>query len=133
MKSFIALTLLAASLFASAGAHADPLVCIKQDISENTDTPRLEVVNFQCNTMKRVEAGIELVSITAEAGSLYAACSGIGAEVSVLLQGGAIGLHAIKFAVSQLPCDKETPAKKIDAEVRQLVREELMDAGVTCH
>lgn len=86
-----------------------------------------------CETLTGVSTGLQAVSLTLTAGSLYAACTGIGAPYSLLMQGGALSFRVVDLVVKQLPCDSKTQDEKIQRMTNQAVCEKLKSQGIVCN
>ncbi len=87
---------------------------------------------FQCKKLKLVQDSLEVLSVTTDAGSLIAACSGIGTFVSVYLGFASLTVHTVKFAVSQLPCEESMPELLIEKIVKENVCLELEKNNLKC-
>lgn len=87
---------------------------------------------FRCQKLKLVQDGLNILTIATEAGSLYAACSGVGTPVAVYLGIAGITLQTVKLAVSQLPCEETADVALIDQLVKENVCIELEKNGLVC-
>lgn len=87
---------------------------------------------LQCKKLKVFQDSLEVLSVTTDAGSLIAACSGAGALVSVYLGIASITVHTIKFAVSHLPCEESMPQVLIEKIVKENVCFELEKNNLKC-
>lgn len=144
MKKAINLSLLMVVL-GLATAKANAAVCVTDgpiamndqmvpqiaDLESSDDL--VQETAFQCKTMHVTDKTLEALSISTEAGSLYAACTGVGAPVAVTLSGVSLGLQAIKLIVSSLPCDDQDNDKKVQAKIHEAVCEELSSQGIKCN
>ncbi len=95
------------------------------------------VINYnndeiQCQKLKLIQDGLNILTITTEAGTLYSACSGIGTPVAVYLGIAGITLQTVRLAVSQLPCEETADAALIDQLVKENVCLELEKNGLAC-
>ena len=87
---------------------------------------------LQCKKLKMFQDSLEVLSVTTDAGSLIAACSGIGTLVSVYLGVASLTVHTLKFAVSQLPCEESMSQLFIEKLVKENVCLELEKNNLKC-
>ena len=87
---------------------------------------------ISCQKLKVAQDGLDVLSIATNAGSLYAACTGLGTPVAVYLGLAGLTLQTVKFAVSQLPCDPDSDISLIDQLVKENVCIELEKNGLVC-
>ncbi len=87
---------------------------------------------IRCQKLKLVQDGLNILTIATEAGSLYAACTGVGTPVAVYLGIAGITLQTVRLAVSQLPCEETADVRLIDQLVKENVCLELEKNGLVC-
>ena len=109
-------------------------VCVTEQIFSNNTALNYMISSdeIRCQKLKVAQDSLDVLSIITNAGSLYAACTGVGTPVAVYLGLAGLSLQSVKFAVSQLPCDEETDAVLIDQLVKETVCTELEKNGLVC-
>ena len=116
-------------------AHADaPFVCVTDQSASAGDNlaDLIQPASFQCNNLKIADTTLQALSIGVEVGSIYMLCTGIGAPVTLTMQGVVAGLQTVKLIVGSLPCDDHEQQDKIEAAARKAVCDEMNKQGITC-
>ncbi len=108
-------------------------VCVTEQTTYNTEyNYNITSDEIRCQQLKVVQDGLTVLSIATDAGTLYAACSGLGTPVAVYLGIAGLTVQTVKFAVSQLPCQPEADVLLIDQLVKENVCQELEKSGLKC-
>jgi hypothetical protein len=144
-KIIVALTLaISGNLLFTPYSHADddagggggePFVCMVDQQASSGDSSAADLIQlaaFQCKNLKIADTSLQAIALTMTAGSIYLACTGVGAPVSVTLQGAAVGIQVIDLIVGNLPCDDQKQEEKIKTAAKQVVCSELIRQGLTC-
>lgn len=92
----------------------------------------LMAASLTCQEMKNIGSGLQAISFTMTGGAIAAACTGVGAPVTVLLQSAALGFSIANLVVGQLPCRDPNSPEEIKKQTRAVVCEELNKNGITC-
>lgn len=133
MKYLLTLTI---TLFASLPSYAS-YACFA-DSSQNTVSSyqmfsaKYQPDALQCSTKKNLGIGLKAISFTLQGGSLYLACTGVGAPAALWIQDGSLGVTLVDMVVGELPCDDKDNDERIRELAKQTACETLTANGIEC-